>query len=159
MTRTTRRQQSESCDTSSWLMTKPASMESKSSSPAMTSWRRSLATETDLESLISEKVWTLAMKNSCSRILKKISSPGKPMNYDGDMDDEEEILDWLTNPENMEMTDSIERANRKMFEKIRKASDYLAVFFCKRRFPWGKASWSFQSFTWAFKSLQSFMLS
>lgn len=47
------------------------------------------------------------------------------------MDDEEEILDWLTNPENMEMTDSIERANRKMFEKIRKASDYLAVFFCK----------------------------
>lgn len=47
------------------------------------------------------------------------------------MDDEEEILDWLTNPENMEMTDSIERANRKMFEKIRKASDYLAVFFCE----------------------------
>lgn len=60
---------------------------------------------------------------------KQIS--GKPINYDGDIDDEEEILDWLTNPENMEMTDSIERANRKMFEKIRKASDYLAVFFCK----------------------------
>lgn len=40
-------------------------------------------------------------------------------------------MDWLTNPENMEMTDSIERANRKMFEKIRKASDYLAVFFCE----------------------------
>lgn len=56
---------------------------------------------------------------------------GKNINYDGDIDDEEEILDWLTNPENMEMTDSIERANRKMFEKIRKASDYLAVFFCK----------------------------
>ncbi|CAO1323981.1 unnamed protein product [Diamesa tonsa] len=54
---------------------------------------------------------------------------GKNINYDGDIDDEEEILDWLTNPENMEMTDSIERANRKMFEKIRKASDYLAVFF------------------------------
>ncbi|CRK96270.1 CLUMA_CG009693, isoform B [Clunio marinus] len=53
----------------------------------------------------------------------------KPINYDGDIDDEEEILDWLTNPDNMEMTDSIERANRKMFEKIRKASDYLAVFF------------------------------
>lgn len=52
------------------------------------------------------------------------------------MDDEEEILDWLTNPENMEMTDSIERANRKMFEKIRKASDYLAVFFCE----WKKLS-------------------
>jgi len=55
---------------------------------------------------------------------------GKAINYDGDIDDEEEILDWLTNPDNMEMTDSIERANRKMFEKMRKASDYLAVFFC-----------------------------
>ncbi|KAG5678994.1 hypothetical protein PVAND_008603 [Polypedilum vanderplanki] len=54
---------------------------------------------------------------------------GKPINYDGDIDDEEEILDWLTNPDNMEMTDSIERANRKMFEKIKKSSDYLAVFF------------------------------
>jgi thioredoxin-like negative regulator of GroEL len=54
---------------------------------------------------------------------------GKYINYDGDIDDEEEILDWLTNPENMEMTDHIERANRKMFEKIRKASEYLAVFF------------------------------
>lgn len=32
----------------------------------------------------------------------------------------------------MEMTDSIERANRKMFEKMRKASEYLAVFFCKK---------------------------
>lgn len=56
---------------------------------------------------------------------------GKPINYDGDINDEEEILDWLTNPDNMEMTDSIERANRKMFEKIRKVSDYLAVFFCE----------------------------
>ncbi|XP_037908220.1 uncharacterized protein LOC119649874 isoform X6 [Hermetia illucens] len=54
---------------------------------------------------------------------------GKPINYDGDIDDEEEILDWLTSPENMEMTESIEKVNRKMFEKIRKTSDYLAVFF------------------------------
>lgn len=62
---------------------------------------------------------------------KQIFNLGKYINYDGEIDDEEEILDWLTNPENMEMTDSIERANRKMFEKIRKASDFLAVFFCK----------------------------
>ena len=44
---------------------------------------------------------------------------GKPIKYDGDIDDEEEILDWLTDPENMELTDHIERVNRKMFEKIR----------------------------------------
>jgi len=56
---------------------------------------------------------------------------GKYINYDGDIDDEEEILDWLTSPANMEMTDHIEQVNRKMFEKIRKTSDYLAVIFCK----------------------------
>ncbi|XP_075167247.1 hulk isoform X4 [Haematobia irritans] len=53
----------------------------------------------------------------------------KYINYDGDIDDEEEVLDWLTSPANMEMTDHIEQVNRKMFEKIRKASDYLAVIF------------------------------
>ncbi|XP_077298088.1 hulk isoform X2 [Arctopsyche grandis] len=54
---------------------------------------------------------------------------GKYINYDGDIDDEEEILDWLTNPENMELTDHIERVNSKMFQKIRQTSDYVAVFF------------------------------
>ncbi|GFG32944.1 hypothetical protein Cfor_05504, partial [Coptotermes formosanus] len=54
---------------------------------------------------------------------------GKSINYDGDIDDDEEILDWLTDPENMELTDHIERVNRKMFQKIRQTSDYIAVFF------------------------------
>lgn len=58
---------------------------------------------------------------------------GKNINYDGDIDDEEEILDWLTNPENMELTDHIERINKKMFQKIRQTTDYLAVFFCEYR--------------------------
>lgn len=56
---------------------------------------------------------------------------GKIINYDGDIDDEEELLDWLTDPINMELTDHIERVNRKMFEKIRKRSEYIAVFLCK----------------------------
>ncbi|KAH8274608.1 hypothetical protein KR026_007836 [Drosophila bipectinata] len=56
---------------------------------------------------------------------------GKYINYDGDIDDEEEVLDWLTSPANMEMTDHIEQVNRKMFEKIRKNSDYVAVIFCR----------------------------
>ncbi|XP_043680384.1 uncharacterized protein LOC122634920 isoform X3 [Vespula pensylvanica] len=54
---------------------------------------------------------------------------GKSTNYDGDIDDEEEILDWLTDPNNMELTDHIERINKKMFHKIRQSTDYLAVFF------------------------------
>lgn len=65
-----------------------------------------------------------------------VDSPhlGKNINYDGDIDDEEEVLDWLTLPDNMEMTDHIERVNRKMFQKIRQTSDYLAVFLCKLLF-------------------------
>ncbi|KAK6627927.1 hypothetical protein RUM44_010409 [Polyplax serrata] len=54
---------------------------------------------------------------------------GKAINYDGDIDDEEEILDWLSHPENMELTDHIEKVNKKMFEKIRLSCDYTAVFF------------------------------
>ncbi|XP_063244025.1 uncharacterized protein LOC134543121 isoform X2 [Bacillus rossius redtenbacheri] len=54
---------------------------------------------------------------------------GKFINYDGDIDDDEEILDWLTNPENMELTDHIEKVNRKMFLKLRQTTDYVAVFF------------------------------
>lgn len=56
---------------------------------------------------------------------------GKYINYDGDIDDEEELLDWLTNPDNMQLTDRIESVNRKMFQKIRQTSDYVAVFFCE----------------------------
>ena len=51
--------------------------------------------------------------------------------FAGDILDDEELLDWLTDPTNMEMNDHIERVNRKMFEKIRQSSDYVAVFFCK----------------------------
>lgn len=56
---------------------------------------------------------------------------GKLINYDGEIDDEEELLDWLTNPDNMQLTDRIESVNKRMFQKIRQTSDYVAVFFCK----------------------------
>lgn len=75
------------------------------------------------------RLWSGIFQNN-----KRIFIAGKYINYDGDIDDEEEILDWLTLPDNMEMTDHIERVNRKMFQKIRQTSDYLAVFFCKPNF-------------------------
>lgn len=40
-------------------------------------------------------------------------------------------MDWLTDPENMELNDHIEKVNRKMFVKIQQSSEYVAVFFCK----------------------------
>uniref|UniRef100_T1J1H2 Thioredoxin domain-containing protein n=1 Tax=Strigamia maritima TaxID=126957 RepID=T1J1H2_STRMM len=54
---------------------------------------------------------------------------GKPIIYKGDLEDEDDILEWLTNPDNLELEDQIERVNRKMFEKIRKRTDYLAAYF------------------------------
>ncbi|KAG7154498.1 disulfide-isomerase-like 2 [Homarus americanus] len=53
----------------------------------------------------------------------------KHIKYDGDLYDEEDVLDWLTAPENMELNDAIEKVNRKMFERIKQSTDYLAVFF------------------------------
>lgn len=49
----------------------------------------------------------------------------------GDIDDDEEVLDWLTDPSNMELTEHIEKVNRKMFSKIRQSSENVAVFFCE----------------------------
>lgn len=54
---------------------------------------------------------------------------GKVLHFEGDLMDEEEALDWLTDPENMESSEHIERVNRKMFERILKRSDYLAAIF------------------------------
>ncbi|XP_037785397.1 uncharacterized protein LOC119581125 [Penaeus monodon] len=54
---------------------------------------------------------------------------GKHIKYEGDLYDDEDVLDWLTAPENMELNDAIEKVNRKMFERIKQTTDYLAVFF------------------------------
>ena len=49
----------------------------------------------------------------------------------GDEFDEEEMLEWITDPNTMAVSDQIEEVNRKMFEKIRSRNDNLVVFFCK----------------------------
>lgn len=41
------------------------------------------------------------------------------------------MLEWLTDPNVMAVSDQIEKVNRKMFEKLRSRNDNLAVFFCK----------------------------
>ncbi|GFQ72443.1 thioredoxin domain-containing protein [Trichonephila clavata] len=54
---------------------------------------------------------------------------GKPIKYPGKMMDEEEVLEWLTSPENMAVSDVIEKVNKKMFDKILQRFDYVAVYF------------------------------
>ena len=50
------------------------------------------------------------------------------------------MLEWLTDPNVMAVSDQIEKVNRKMFEKLRERNDNLAVFFyaekdCKQCAP------------------------
>ena len=49
----------------------------------------------------------------------------------GDLFDDEEMLDWLTDPTPMEISDQIEKVNKKMFEKLIARNEFLTVFFCK----------------------------
>ncbi len=54
--------------------------------------------------------------------------------------DEEEVLDWLTDPDQLETSDHIERINRKMFERVLQRSDFLAVLFCNYLSPFSFTS-------------------
>merc|ERR1711872_842668 len=49
--------------------------------------------------------------------------------FEGDLLDEEEVLDWLTDPNIMEISDQIEKVNKKMFEKLILRNENLVVFF------------------------------
>ena len=56
---------------------------------------------------------------------------GNYVKFDGDLLDDEEMLDWLTDPNVMEISDQIEKVNKKMFEKLITRNEFLTVFFCK----------------------------
>ena len=47
----------------------------------------------------------------------------------GDEFDDEEMLDWLTDPNVMEVNDQIEQVNRKMFDKMTSLNENVAVLF------------------------------
>lgn len=48
---------------------------------------------------------------------------GKPIKYEGDLTEEEVVLEWLTNKDNLEISDRIEKVNLN--------NDFdLSIFFC-----------------------------
>lgn len=48
--------------------------------------------------------------------------------------DEENVLDFLTSLEAMDLPDRIEEVNAKILEKIVEETDFVAVLFCKYQF-------------------------
>lgn len=71
-----------------------------------------------------------------------------PLFYKGDLDDEDEVLSWLTDENTLEIPGKIEEVNSKMLEKILGENEHVVVFFCKLFQPfiwisifWMKAKW------------------
>lgn len=54
-----------------------------------------------------------------------------PLFYKGDLDDEDEVLSWLTDENTLEIPGKIEEVNSKMLEKILAENDHVVVFFCE----------------------------
>lgn len=55
----------------------------------------------------------------------------EPIIYEGDLMDEEGVLDFLTSLEAMDLPDRIEEVNGKILSKIIEETNYVAVLFCK----------------------------
>jgi len=52
-----------------------------------------------------------------------------PLFFKGDLDDEDEVLAWLTDENTLEIPGKIEEVNSKMLEKILAENDHVVVFF------------------------------
>lgn len=55
----------------------------------------------------------------------------EPTVYEGDLMNEEQVLEWLTSIESMDMPDKIEVATAKTLPAIIDGQDYVAVLFCE----------------------------
>lgn len=56
---------------------------------------------------------------------------GNPLLYEGDLQNEESVLEWLIDDENRELADEIEEVNDRMLDRLMEESHLLVVFFCK----------------------------
>lgn len=56
---------------------------------------------------------------------------GNPLLFEGDMQNEQSVLEWLIDDDNRELADEIEEVNERMLERLLDESSLLVVFFCK----------------------------
>ncbi|RWS26787.1 thioredoxin-like protein 1 [Leptotrombidium deliense] len=54
----------------------------------------------------------------------------EPSIYEGDLMNEEQVLDWLTSIESMDLPDKIEEVNSKNLQNVIDDHDYVAVLVC-----------------------------
>jgi thioredoxin-related protein len=53
-----------------------------------------------------------------------------PLVFTGDLNDEDEVLTWLTDENTLEIPGKIEEVNMRMLEKILAENEHIVVFFC-----------------------------
>ena len=66
-------------------------------------------------------------------ILEKIKFHKTFRRFDGDLHDEDRVLEWLTSQDVFEIRDEIEEVNRRMLEKLLDENDFVAVYFCESK--------------------------
>lgn len=54
-----------------------------------------------------------------------------PMLYDGDLNQAENVLAWLTSQDIFEIKNEIEEVNKKMLDKLLDENEFVTVFFCE----------------------------
>lgn len=59
---------------------------------------------------------------------------GNPLIFEGDMQNEQSVLEWLIDDDNRELADEIEEVNDRMLERLLDESSLLVVFFCESSF-------------------------
>lgn len=75
---------------------------------------------------------SLAKKHGIKSFPKLVFFRNKePLVYTGDIEDEDEVLAWLTDEDTLEIPDRIEEVNSRMLDKILEENDHVVVFFCK----------------------------
>lgn len=58
----------------------------------------------------------------------------EPLIFKGDIEDEDDVLSWLTDENTLEIPGKIEEVNVRMLENILDENDYVVVFFCEWTF-------------------------
>lgn len=73
----------------------------------------------------------IAKKNGIKKFPALVFFRNKePLVYSGDIEDEDEVLAWLTDEDTLEIPDRIEEVNTRMLDKILSENDFVVVFFC-----------------------------
>lgn len=54
--------------------------------------------------------------------------------FKGDLDDEDELLKWLTSEDTLDIPDTIEQINQKMLSKLIENNDFVVVLFSTSTF-------------------------